>query len=359
MRCGFVQKLERVLIFIEAESTANHAPEAFQRTESFDDSGWFVAATDHAVGALGIAAGNAVFFPLGGLEQLLECVGIAVLEQVAGTLPAEDVVGGRTPGGAFILAVAHQEFEEQGRHIELPRLLAIREDRAEHAADAGAAEEAVLVRRFLVAVAGRKHDAFDAHRHNVVKESANVVGIGAIEECGVGGDTESALDGFLDAFDGDVVSTFAADREVVMFAIAVEMDGEGEVLRRREFGQTALEFERVGAKVDVFLARDKAVDDFDDLRMEQGLAAGDGHHGRAALFDRGKALFGRELLLEDVRRILHLAAAGTGQVAAEERLQHQDERIALVAGKALLQYVRGNRPHLRDRNSHLCFSLRG
>ena len=44
-----------------------------------------------------------------------------------------------------------------------------------------------------------------------------------------------------------------------------------------------------------------------------------------------KALLGRELLLENVRRILHLAAAGAGQVAAEERLQHQHQRIALVA----------------------------
>ncbi len=62
-------------------------------------------------------------------------------------------------------------------------------------------------------------------------------------------------------------------------------------------------------------------------------------HGRAALFNGGEALLGRELLFEDVRRILHLAAAGAGQVAAEERLEHQHKRIALVAGEALLEHV--------------------
>ncbi len=48
------------------------------------------------------------------------------------------------------------------------------------------------------------------------KKRADVVGIGAVEEGGVGGDAEAALDGFLDAFDGDVVAAFAADGEVVV-----------------------------------------------------------------------------------------------------------------------------------------------
>ncbi len=47
-------------------------------------------------------------------------------------------------------------------------------------------------------------------------------------------DAEAALDGLLDAFDGDVVAAFAADGEVVVLALAVEVHGEGEVLRRRE-----------------------------------------------------------------------------------------------------------------------------
>ena len=78
----------------------------------------------------------------------------------------------------------------------------------------------------------------------------------------------------------------------------------------------------------------------------QRLAAGDGDHGRAALVDRAEALLGREVLLEHVRGILDLAAAGAGQVAAEQRLQHQHERVALAPLEALLQDVRRDRPHL-------------
>ena len=209
-----------------------------------------------------------------------------------------------------------------------------------------------LIRRLLVAVARREHDALDAHAHNFIEERANTVRIGSIEEGGVGGDAETALDRFLDAFDCDVVSAFAANGKVVVLALAIEVDREGEVLRRRELGQTPFQLERVGAEVDVFLARDEAVDDLNNLRMQQRLAAGNGDHGRAAFFDRGEALLGRELLFENVRRILHLAATGAGQVAAEERLKHQHKRIALVAGEALLQHISGNRPHLRNRNSH-------
>ena len=50
--------------------------------------------------------------------------------------------------------------------------------------------------------------------------------------------------------------------------------------------------------------------------------------------------------------VLDLAAAGAGQVAAEERLEHQHERVALAARELLLQDVAGDRPHLRNRHAH-------
>ena len=116
-----------------------------------------------------------------------------------------------------------------------------------------------------------------------------------------------------------------------MLALAVQVDGEGEVLARLEQRDLFLEQQRVGAEVDVFLARDQAFDDLVDLRMHQRFAAGDGDHGRAAFVDGFKTFFGRKVFLENVRRILDLAAARAGQVAAEQRLQHQDQRVALAS----------------------------
>src|SRR5664280_1000195 len=86
--------------------------------------------------------------------------------------------------------------------------------------------------------------------------------------------------------------------------------------------------------------------------MHQRLAAGDGHHRRTALVHRAETFLGREVLLEHVRGILDLAASGASQIAAEERLQHQHQRIALAALDLLLQDVRSDRPHLRNRNTH-------
>src|SRR5271167_83843 len=114
-----------------------------------------------------------------------------------------------------------------------------------------------------------------------------------------------------------------------------------------------LEQQRVGAKVDVLLARDEAGDDLGDLRMQQWLAARDGDHGRATLVHRAQALLHRELLAEHVSGILDLAAAGAGQVAAKERFQHQHQWVALAALDLLLQDVGGDRPHLGNRNSHV------
>ena len=68
-----------------------------------------------------------------------------------------------------------------------------------------------------------------------------------------------------------------------------------------------------------------------DFLVQQRLAAGDRHHRRAALVDRLHALGDRQALVQDLGRIVDLAAAGAGQVAAEQRLQHQHQRVALAA----------------------------
>ena len=103
-------------------------------------------------------------------------------------------------------------------------------------------------------------------------------------------------DALITTVPGLALATLAADCEIVVIALAVKMHGEGEVLRRSELVQAALELEGVGAHVDVLFARNKAVDDVDNLRMEQRFAAGDGDHGRTAFFRGGKALLRSELL---------------------------------------------------------------
>ena len=340
-------------VLVEAEGAANHAPEALQCAEAIDHRWSLIAATDHAVGALGVAAGHAVVFPLGAFQQFLVTVGVALLKQIAGPLPSEDVIGGHAPGNAIVVALAHEEFKEQGRHVEFPSGLAIGQNGAKETAHTGAAHEAILIRSFVVAVTRREHDALDAHAHHFVEECADTVGLGPVEECCVRGDAEAALDSLLNARDSDIVGSLAANGKVVVLAQAVEMYAEGEVLGRGKFRQAAFEIQRVGAEVDVLLARHQPLDDFDNLGMQQRLATGDGNHGRAAFVYSGKALLGSKLLLEDVGRILHLAASGAGQAATKERLKHQNQRVALDAGELLVQHISRDRPHLGDGNCHI------
>ena|SRR5207248_6834611 len=138
----------------------------------------------------------------------------------------------------------------------------------------------------------------------------------------------------------------------MVLALAVEVNAESQILRGLEEMDFLFEQQRIAAQVDVLLASNQAFNDFRDLRMQQWLAAGDRHHGRAALVHGLEALFRRELALKDVRGILNLAASGAGQVAAEQRLKHQDERVLLASGKFLPDNIAGHRPHLRNRNTH-------
>ena len=80
----------------------------------------------------------------------------------------------------------------------------------------------------------------------------------------------------------------------------------------------------------------------------QRLAARDRHHRRAALVDRVEAFLHREAPVEDRIRIIDLAAAGAGEIAAEQRLQHEHERVALAAHELLLHEVGADLHFLRN-----------
>ena len=85
-----------------------------------------------------------------------------------------------------------------------------------------------------------------------------------------------------------------------------------------------------------------ALDDLLDLSMQQRLAAGHDDHRRAALVGGGSALIDRQAGIQDLVGIVDLAAAGAGEVAAEQRLQHQNQRITLAPGQTLAQEIKAD-----------------
>src|SRR5947208_2684226 len=64
--------------------------EAAEGAEGGGDGAGFVAAVDHAVAALGIAALVTVGIPVGRLDQLAKRLAVAFAEQIAGPLPAKN-----------------------------------------------------------------------------------------------------------------------------------------------------------------------------------------------------------------------------------------------------------------------------
>src|SRR2546430_2354399 len=231
--------------------------ETAPRSERVVDGRGLVAAVDHAVTALFVAALAAVVLPLRGLHQLLERRRVAFLKKVARTLPAEHVVGRVAPRRALEVALAHEELEEQRRLVELPAALRPRQDLGEELVGAPAAEEVLLVGRLRVAVTGRDHHALDAEIHHRVEELAHTEWVGAVKERRVGRDPEASPERLADRGHRLVVDALTTDRLVVLVAKPVHMDAEREVLRRLEDAVLELrrEEERVGAEVDVLFPR--------------------------------------------------------------------------------------------------------
>ena len=101
-----------------------------------------------------------------------------------------------------------------------------------------------------------------------------------------------------------------------------------------------------------FLRATIPFDDLADLAMDQRLSPRYRHHRRAALIDGVQALLHREATVEDRIGIVDLAAAGAGQIAAEQRLQHQHQRIALAAPQLLLDDIAADTDFLEERDCH-------
>ncbi len=115
------------------------------------------------------------------------------------------------------------------------------------------------------------------------------------------------------------------------FLHAVDVDHPCEVDGRFELIDLLLEQQRVGAQEDELLALHEFFDDLRHLIVDQRLAAGDRDHRCAALFDRGDALLDREALRRMSVGMLDLSAAGAGQIALQQRLELEHQRVLLLA----------------------------
>src|SRR5258708_2480157 len=76
--------------------------------------------------------------------------------------------------------VPRHPLEKHGL-VKSPPGLAVREDGAELSARSCAAQEMLLVRRFVVGIAGRKHHAFHAQCHHFIEEGAHAVRVRTVE----------------------------------------------------------------------------------------------------------------------------------------------------------------------------------
>ena len=225
---------------------------------------------------------------------------------------------------------------------EVPFLaLAERKDVAEQLLGLAPIEEVLLIGRALVGIAGRDRDA-DAEFFREVEERCDVLGGMAVENRAVDVDGKALGLRRLDGGDRLLEAALHAHRLVVVLLEAVEMHGEEQIGRRLEQVQLLLQQQRVGAQRDELLARHDALDDLADLLVDERLAAGDGDHRRAALVDGVEAFLYRKSLVQDRVGIVDLAAPEAGEIAAEQRLQHQHERVALAPREALLEYVRAD-----------------
>jgi hypothetical protein len=178
---------------VGSEHRPDRAAESSPGSERIGDRGRLVAAVHHAVGALLVPSGT-IAIPGRAVEEFLEGPHIAVLEEIARLLPAEDVGRWVPPGGALILQLPHQELQKQRRLIESPSPLAVTENVGKQPVRPLSPEKVLLIRRLHIAVTRGNHHPFDAEDHHLVEEPANPQGVCIAEQGRIGGDPVASVE---------------------------------------------------------------------------------------------------------------------------------------------------------------------
>src|SRR2546430_17197360 len=96
------------------------------------------------------------------------------------------------------------------------------EDLAEQPLARAAAQEHILPRSMLIAVAGRDRDSLDAERHRRIEELRHFVRVGAAEERAVDGHAKTPAAREADCRDRLVEYPLLAHRPIVTLPIAVD-----------------------------------------------------------------------------------------------------------------------------------------
>src|SRR5271165_3853913 len=76
--------------------------------------------------------------------------------------------------------------------------------------------------------------------------------------------------------------------------------------------------------------------------MNEWFAPRDGDNWRAALVDGLQTLASGQPPIENRLGVVDLAASGAGEVATEQRLQHQNQWIAIPARQLLFQKIKAD-----------------
>ncbi len=134
--------------------------------------------------------------------------------------------------------------------------------------------------------------------------------------------------------------------------VAVEMNRPGEERARLVLVHPLFHQDGVRAEINELPPRDDAFHDFRELLVQERFAARDRNDGRAALVDGMKRRFDGHALFENFVGVIDLAAPRAGEVAAEQGLEHQHERIPCPAADALAEDITSDENFLEKRNTH-------
>ena len=145
----------------------------------------------------------------------------------------------------------------------------------------------------------------------------NLLRLGAVEQGAVDVDAETPCLGGFDGANGDIIGARLANGFVMLVAPAIQMDVPGKGGVRLVAVELLFQQQGVGAQINAAALIQQPLDDLFHILVEQGLATGDADHRSAAFTGGFQAIGNRQSGIQNLVRVIDLAATGTRQITAE------------------------------------------
>lgn len=223
--------------------------------------------------------------PIRGRHQFLKSFSISVIYQVAGPLPAKNIVGRIAPGRTSIVLSTREKIQIEFTVIENPLAHFTQlEQLSEELDGILTSRELALHRGLFVSKSRSDGHTLNTQSADKIQKAGRIFRCFTIIESSIGSHSESGGLEHTNCCHRLIKNTLSAHKTIMPLAQAIQVNAERQVMGRFEIMNPFADQYCIGAKIDKFFSIDQLPGYNMNVGVQQRFAASDGDDRRTTRF---------------------------------------------------------------------------